>query len=144
MTIAAITEILGGTRILKKKVGTSSDLVEMIREGLPANILPALAGELAMDRKTVAQAVGISERTLSRRLSHRSRLSSAESDRTVRLARVLALATETLGGIAKASQWLQSPNRTLEGRTPFELLDTDTGVQSVETVLGRIAYGVYS
>ena len=144
MSVAAIAELLGGTKVLKKKVGTASDLVNLTREGLPADILPALAAELSMDRKAVAQAVGITERTLSRRLSTRSRLSSVESDRTVRLARVLALANETLGDISKASRWLQTPNRVLQGRTPFELLDTDAGVQSVETVLGRIAYGVYS
>jgi putative toxin-antitoxin system antitoxin component (TIGR02293 family) len=44
----------------------------------------------------------------------------------------------------KASRWLQTPNRALEGELPFNLLDTDAGVQSVETVLGRIAFGVYS
>jgi len=144
MSVAAIAELLGGAKVLKKKVGTPSDLVDLTREGLPADILPALARELSMDRKAVAQAVGITERTLSRRLSTRSRLSSVESDRTVRLARVLALANETLGDISKASRWLQTPNRVLQGHTPFELLDTDAGVQSVETVLGRIAYGVYS
>ncbi|HZD50548.1 MAG TPA: antitoxin Xre/MbcA/ParS toxin-binding domain-containing protein, partial [Silvibacterium sp.] len=119
-------------------------LVNLTREGLPADILLALAAELSMDRKAVAKAVGITERTLSRRLSTRSRLSSVESDRTVRLARILALADETMGDMSKASRWLQTPNRVLQGHTPFELLDTDAGVQSVETVLGRIAYGVYS
>ena len=144
MTVAAIAELLGGTKALKKKIGTASDLVELTREGLSADVLPALAAELSMDRKAVAQAVGITDRTLSRRLSSHSRLTSVESDRTIRLVRILALATETLGDIPKASRWLQTSNRVLQGHTPFELLDTDAGVQSVETVLGRIAYGVYS
>jgi len=30
------------------------------------------------------------------------------------------------------------------GERPFDRLDTDAGAQSVETVLGRIAYGVFS
>ena len=144
MTVEAIALALGGPKALKRTVGTSSELVALTREGLPAGILAELALGLNLDRKSVALAVGITERTLSRRLSQHSRLSSEESDRTVRLARILALATETLGDQAKASRWLQTANRVLEGRTPFELLDTDAGVQSVETVLGRIAYGVYS
>ena len=144
MTVEAIALALGGPKALKRTVGTSSELVALTREGLPAGILAELAVGLNLDRKSVALAVGITERTLSRRLSQHSRLSSEESDRTVRLARILALATETLGDQAKASRWLQTANRVLEGRTPFELLDTDAGVQSVETVLGRIAYGVYS
>jgi putative toxin-antitoxin system antitoxin component (TIGR02293 family) len=97
-----------------------------------------------MDRAAVAKVAGISGRTLSRRIASHSRLSAEESDRMVRLARVLALANETLGDRLKVSRWLQTPNRVLQGNTPFELLDTDAGVQSVETVLGRIAYGVYS
>jgi putative toxin-antitoxin system antitoxin component (TIGR02293 family) len=133
MTVAAISRVLGGKKVLKREIETTSELVSLTREGLPADILPALANELAMDRKVVARALGIPERTLSRRL-----------DRIVRLARVLALAADTFGDTAKASRWLQTPNRVLQGQTPFELLDTDTGVQSVETVLGRIAYGVYS
>lgn len=144
MTVSAIVEALGGKKVLKRKIGTSSDLVTLTREGLPAHILPAMAVELSMDRAAVAKVAGISGRTLSRRIASHSRLSAEESDRMVRLARVLALANETLGDRLKVSRWLQTPNRVLQGNTPFELLDTDAGVQSVETVLGRIAYGVYS
>ncbi len=144
MTIAAIAEVLGGKKVLKKRVGTPAQLMTLIREGLPADILPSIAAELSMDRSAVAKVVGISGRTLSRRLASRSRLSAEESDRMVRLARVLALANDTLGDRAKASRWLQTPNRVLQGSTPFELLDTDAGVQSVETILGHIAYGIYS
>ena len=68
MSVAAIAELLGGAKALKKKIGTPSDLVELTREGLSADVLPALAAELSMDRKAVAQAVGITDRTLSRRL----------------------------------------------------------------------------
>ena len=144
MTVAAIAEVLGGRKVLKKKVGTPAQLMTLIREGLPADILPSIAAELSMDRSAVAKVVGISGRTLSRRLASHSRLSAEESDRMVRLARVLALANDTLGDRTKASRWLQTPNRALQGNTPFELLDTDAGVQSVETILGRIAYGIYS
>ncbi len=144
MTVAQIAEALGGSKSLHREVGTSSDLVRLTRDGLPAEILVTLARELNLDRGTLARVIGIPQRTLSRRLSAHKRLSPEESDRTVRFARLLAMATETLGSREKASHWLQSPNRTLEGRTPLELLDTDAGAQSIETILGRIAYGVYS
>ena len=144
MTVAAIAAVLGGKKSLHYEVGTSSDLVRLTREGLPADILIALARDLEIDRAVLARIIGIPQRTLSRRLNARKRLLPHESDRMVRFARILALATETLGSKEKVSHWLKSPNRVLEGRTPFELLDTDAGVQSVETILGRIAYGVYS
>lgn len=144
MTIGAIAEVLGGKKVLRRAVGTASDLVEVTRKGLPANILPMIAGEISMDRAAVARVAGISGRTLSRRIATRSLLTAEESDRMVRLARVLAFANETLGDRAKVSHWLQTPNAALDGKRPFDLLDTDAGVRSVETVLGRIAYGVYS
>jgi putative toxin-antitoxin system antitoxin component (TIGR02293 family) len=144
MTVAAITAVLGGRRTLKRRVDSDSELTQLTRQGLPVSALLLMAEQLAVERKTVARVVGISERTLSRRISKGERLSAEESDRMVRVARVVAMATETLGNSAKASRWLQKPNRALEDQVPLELLDTDTGVRSVETVLGRIAYGIYS
>jgi putative toxin-antitoxin system antitoxin component (TIGR02293 family) len=130
--------------MLKRQVDSDSELTLLIREGLPVGTLTLLAQELDVERKTVANVIGISDRTLSRRIAKDERLSAQESDRMVRLARVFALATDTLGTAQKASLWLQTPNNVLEGQTPFSLLDTDAGVRSVETVLGRIAWGVYS
>jgi putative toxin-antitoxin system antitoxin component (TIGR02293 family) len=144
MTVAAITTILGGRRTLKRKVASDSDLVRITREGLPVDTLALLARELSIERKILAKLVGISDRTLNRRIASASRLSAEESDRIVRFARVVARATDTLGTSEKASHWLQNPNRALGGDRPLDLLDTDTGARSVETILGRIEYGIYS
>ena len=144
ITIAAIAEVLGGRKALRHRVETSSDLERATREGLSVNSLEMLAQELSMSRVAVAKLLGISERTLTRRANSDRRLTSAESDRVVRLARILALAKETLGNMERASRWLQTPNRALEGDKPIDRLDTDIGVRSVEQVLGRIEYGLYS
>jgi putative toxin-antitoxin system antitoxin component (TIGR02293 family) len=144
MTITAIAEVLGGKRTLRKKIETSAELTKATRGGLSVNILDTVAGELAMQRVAVAKLLGISERTLSRRATSKSRLTAAESDRMVRLARIIALAKETLGDMEKASRWLQTSNRALEGDRPIDRLDTDIGVRTVEQVLGRIEYGLYS
>jgi putative toxin-antitoxin system antitoxin component (TIGR02293 family) len=144
MTVAAITEVLGGRKTLKRKVDSDSDLRIITRDGLPVMTLSTLAEELNVERKTLAKVVGISDRTLSRRLANGSRLSAEESDRTMRVARVFAQAKDTFGTKEKASHWLQSPNRALRGDVPLELLDTDAGAQSVQTILLRIDYGVYS
>jgi putative toxin-antitoxin system antitoxin component (TIGR02293 family) len=99
---------------------------------------------LDVERKILAKVVGISDRTLSRRLASGSKLSAEESDRTMRVARVMAKATDTFGNAEKAAHWLKTPNRVMEGETPLSLLDTDAGVKWVETILGRIDYGLYS
>ena len=144
MTVAAITAVLGGRKTLKRKVASDTDLRVITREGLPVTTLSTLAEELDVERKTLAKVVGISDRTLSRRLANGSKLSAEESDRTMRVARVLALTKDTLGSSEKAAHWLQQPNLALGGEVPFDLLDTDAGRHDVETILRRIEYGIYS
>jgi putative toxin-antitoxin system antitoxin component (TIGR02293 family) len=57
---------------------------------------------------------------------------------------VLARAVEVLDDADKAVHWLTTPNRALGGVVPMTLLDTPEGREQVETILGRIEYGVYS
>jgi putative toxin-antitoxin system antitoxin component (TIGR02293 family) len=146
MTIAAaaIAEVLGGRKVLGRAVKKADDLAELVREGLPAGSVKLLAERLDIGSTTLSRKLGIPQRTLTRRLSHRSRLTAAESDRTVRLARIYANAVEMIGDEQKAVEWFQTPNRALGGERPLDQLDTDVSARGVEDLLGRIAYGVYS
>ncbi|HEX3437161.1 MAG TPA: antitoxin Xre/MbcA/ParS toxin-binding domain-containing protein [Pseudacidobacterium sp.] len=144
MSIDEIVDILGGRKTFRRPIRTSDELVEQIRAGLPASTIALLAATLAIHRTQVAKRLNISSRTLSRRLSAKARLTQEESDRTLRMARVIALAKEVLGTEEKASRWINTSNRALGGLRPFDQLDTDPGVRSVEEVLLRIAYGIYS
>jgi putative toxin-antitoxin system antitoxin component (TIGR02293 family) len=103
-----------------------------------------LADSLSMQRAQVAKCLNIPPRTLSRRLATNSPLTQDESDRTLRMAHIVALANEVLGAEDKASRWMVSPNRALGGKRPFDQIDTELGVRSVEQILYAIAYGMYS
>src|SRR5262250_2766451 len=144
MTAQAIAEVLGGRKVLGRTVKKADDLAELVREGLPATSITVLAERLDIGNTALSQKLGIPQRTLTRRLSLRSRLTATESDRMVRLARVFANAVEMIGDEEKAVEWLQTPNRALGGERPLDQLDTDVGAREVEDILGRIAYGVYS
>ncbi len=144
MEAAAIAEVLGGRKVLGRIVRSPDELTQLVRRGLPAGSLTALAGKLRVGNIVLSRKLGIPQRTLTRRLSQHSRLTAAESDRTVRLARVYANAVEMIGDEEKAAEWLRTPNRALSGERPLDQLDTDLGARAVEDVLGRIAYGVYS
>jgi putative toxin-antitoxin system antitoxin component (TIGR02293 family) len=144
MTTAAIAEVLGGSKVLGKKVTKPAELAKLIREGLPAKSVTALAQKLDVGNSALSRKLGIPQRTLTRRLSERSRLTAAESDRMARVARVYTNAVEILGDEDKAAEWLHSPNGALGGKRPLDELDTDVGAREVEDILGRIAYGVYS
>lgn len=144
MTTEAIAEVLGGRKVLGKAVKKADDLAQLVRQGLPATSVTALAGKLEIGNNVLSRKLGIPQRTLTRRLSQHSRLTAAESDRTVRVARVYATAVEMIGDEETAVEWLRTPNRALGGEQPLDQLDTDLGAREVEDVLGRIAYGVYS
>jgi len=144
MGTAEIVAVLGGRKTFKRPVRSTDDLAEQVRFGLPASTVELLAGSLSLHRTQVAARLNIPSRTLSRRLAAKSRLTHDESDRTLRMARVVALAKEVLGSEEKVSRWMSNPNRALGGRKPFDQLDTEPGVRSVEGVLYAIAYGMYS
>jgi len=144
MSVAEIVAVLGGKKTFKRPVRSTDDLAKQVRFGLPASTVELLAGSLSLHRSQVAERLNIPSRTLSRRLAAKSRLTHDESDRTMRMARVVALAKEVLGSDEKASHWMSNPNRALGGKRPFDQLDTEPGVRSVEEVLYRIAYGMYS
>lgn len=144
METETIAEVLGGRKVLGKAVTKPDDLAQLVRKGLPAISISALADTLHVGNGILGQKLGIPQRTLTRRLTRASRLTPAESDRTVRMARVYANAVEMIGDREKAIAWLGTPNRALGGDKPFDLLDTDMGARMVEDILGRIAYGVYS
>jgi putative toxin-antitoxin system antitoxin component (TIGR02293 family) len=144
MEIQAIAEVLGGRKVLGRAIKKPDDLAHLIRKGLPAGSVTALAQKLHVGNALLSRRLGIPQRTLSRRLSQSSLLTPAESDRTVRVARVYANAVEMIGDEDKAIQWLGTPNRALSGERPLDQLDTDMGARMVEDILGRIAYGVYS
>ncbi len=143
METEAIAEILGRRKVLDKAIKKPDDLAQLVRGGLPqVPFRPWLKG-FNGQRRSVTETQH-SPATLTRRLSHGSLLTAAESDRTVRMARVCANAVEMIGDQDKAIEWLGTPNRALGGERPLDQLDTDTGARMVEDILGRIAYGVYS
>lgn len=142
-TIEQVSELLGGRKVLGKKLHSQLELVSLLRAGLPYEALEAITCKLDISVDVASMALHLARRTLARRKGQ-NRLDSQESERIVRLAGIAAQATSTLGGLDKAKPWLITPNRALGGAAPITLLDTDVGTRAVEDVLLRIEHGVYS
>lgn len=143
MGAIGVVELLGGERVLRRKLSGPLEMVEALRAGLPYKSLEAVMAALGLSREEASAVLSVPLRTLVRRKQDR-RLRADESDRLYRLARVAARAVQVLESAEKAALWLRRPNRALGGVVPLELLDTEAGTQEVEAVLGRIEYGVYS
>jgi putative toxin-antitoxin system antitoxin component (TIGR02293 family) len=139
-----VTSLLGGYRVLGRRLNSDMNCVELIREGLPFASVSAAAKALQLSEEQVLTALRIPKRTVARRKAANGRLNASESERVLRLGRAIAAATDVLGNREKAASWITGYNLALGGVTPISLLDTDFGLQQVLDVLGRIEYGVYS
>jgi putative toxin-antitoxin system antitoxin component (TIGR02293 family) len=114
---------------------------EIVR-GIAARRVKKLIDRGVLDAKQVYRV--IPERTFGRRLAKGEPLKPAEADAIGRLLRVAEEAEKTFGEADFARKWLNYPNPALGDRIPIEMAETDAGAREVETVLTRIAYGVYS
>jgi len=97
-----------------------------------------LLGITVADAATI---VGASTRTITRKEQSREPLTTAETDRAYRLARVADLAVELIGNRTRAIAWLKVPNHYLGDETPLAMLETEIGTDLVVESLYAIAYG---
>lgn len=80
----------------------------------------------------------VPEATFKRRV----RLSPAESERTERLARVIAAAEYAWNNQEDARAWLTKRHAELGRRSPLETAMTELGARQVEELLDRLVYGI--
>lgn len=117
----------------------------IVRGGVPARTLREIAELLKIDLDMLAAAVRIPRRTLERRLAASSTvLPFDEGDRTVRIGRLLARATDVFEDKDEAAKWFTERSEMFAGASPLELCATDAGARAVEQVLGRIEHGVFA
>lgn len=146
-TLHKVTELLGGARLLSRRVTSPLDAHELLLRGLPPSALDHLVRQLVSIHKTdsLEKAVGMSLRTYQRRKDAPAKpLSQEQSGRTWKFAEILARATDVFGSQAEAEQWLERAAIGLDQRRPIDLLATPAGVELVEDYLTRLEYGVYA
>jgi putative toxin-antitoxin system antitoxin component (TIGR02293 family) len=140
--ISANRDVLSNIR---KKLGiislrSDADLVRLVEEQLPLGVISALVKH-GLQEKEIYNLV-LPRRTLQHRRARKEKLTREESDRAVRLARLVAL-TERVFGDAKAGMdWLRAPKMRDGGRAPIKLMATETGARLVEEMLHQIDQGL--
>jgi len=120
---------------------TESDILRLVEGRLGASVIKRLSA-LGLERSEIDEVV-IPSRTLQHRRSRREKLTMEESDRVLRIIRVLSSAETVYGSRERALAWLRKPQVRLEGRSPLSLLKTDTGSRIVEETLIQIDEGMY-
>lgn len=139
---------LGGAHLYATLLGLehveTSELLERVQAGLPYRAFERLQRNLQLDTDELAALVNIPRRTLARRRLER-RFTPEESDRLVRVSRVLGRALALFDGDVEAARsWFATPALALAGRTPLAVSASELGAREVENLLGRLEHGVFS
>lgn len=129
---------------LKDRVASLSHVFieKAVEGGLPRQALRHVAELLAGGdvKKTAALELAVVPKTTLERRERK--LSTQESERTERIARLFVHARRALGTDAEAREFMSSPHPELDGRTPIEVARTDLGTRRTERILTAIEYGL--
>jgi putative toxin-antitoxin system antitoxin component (TIGR02293 family) len=118
------------------------DMAEIAEKGLPTDSIAYLK-EKGLTFSEVSEIV-ISPRTLKHRKARGEQLSVEETDRMLRVARIIFLADQVFGNHEKALTWLRQVDERINDRIPLSMLHTESGGRLVENLLWQIDEGVYS
>jgi putative toxin-antitoxin system antitoxin component (TIGR02293 family) len=114
--------------------------ISLIREGAPAETFAQTAKNIGLAQAELAKKLGLSPRTMA---SRRTRLTSEETEKTLRAKYLFEQAVGVFGSEEEARRWLTNPAYGLEDQRPIDLLDTEPGAMQVRDYLGAIECGNY-
>ena len=120
---------------------TVSELESAVSAGLPKKALERLSSRLHHDPRAASayKFKLVPQATWKRRSG---RLSAGESERTERLARVLAAAEFVWDDRESAREWMATSHRELGGQKPLDAARTELGARRVEELLDKLFFGL--
>jgi putative toxin-antitoxin system antitoxin component (TIGR02293 family) len=141
IVVSHIADVLGGHPVLRRRLGSLAALNDAVAGGLPKAALRQTASRIFLGKLEQKQLMNriVPEATFKRR---RDRLSAAESERTERIARVVANAEYVWGERGDARRFLTTPHPALRDKTPIDASMTELGARQVEEILGKIFHGL--
>lgn len=134
--VSETVRIMGGERVLGRRVRVMDDLRRAVEAGLPVQTLTEVMqhlGSAELRYRIVPKA------TLHRR---KTKLTPVESERVERLARVIALAEQVWEDEDLAREFLMSPQTRLGGVRPVDMARSELGARQVEDLLWEMEYSL--
>ncbi|EBL6422026.1 DUF2384 domain-containing protein [Salmonella enterica subsp. enterica serovar Give] len=118
-------------------------LLGQINEGLDGKVANLIVDWAKITQNDLRKMSGIPSTTFSR--SVKARFSPEQSERLVRIIRVIDRAVDLFeGNKEEAQKWLNEPNKALNWKVPAELMASETGAYEVIKLITRLEHGVYS
>lgn len=141
MTAFVSPQLIADVMGLPQRIRSLSDLANAVRSGLPKSALRASAARLFKGTAAQTELIHsvIPEATLKRR---KDLLKPDESERTERLARVIATAQYVWDDDEDARRFLTTPHSELAGKRPVDVALTELGARQIEELLWKLFYGL--
>ncbi|CAM2158835.1 Antitoxin Xre (plasmid) [Pararobbsia alpina] len=127
--------------LLAAPVRSGFDLATLARERIDIAVLDRL---IQRGLRADELAFIIPRRTLAHRRQHDERLTLEESDRAIRLARIIAQAIATFDDNDKAMGWLRAPKKRFGGASGLDMAGTEHGARLVEEALVQLEEGYFA
>jgi putative toxin-antitoxin system antitoxin component (TIGR02293 family) len=105
-----------------------SELTLLKKYGLPEN--------------KVAKLAGISQRTINRWKKNKTHPSESSLRNFQQVIELITKLEEVFENENEAKHWLSTPNDSLNGKSPKEVLVEDNGLQKILTLLTRLEWGI--
>jgi putative toxin-antitoxin system antitoxin component (TIGR02293 family) len=128
-------------QLLDARIHSGVDLAELASERVEVVVIDRLS---AHGLKADELSFIIPRRTLAHRRQNNERLSPEESDKAIRLAKIVAQASAAFGDQEKAMYWLRSPLKRFGGKSALEMTGTEQGARLVEEALVQLDEGYFS
>lgn len=122
--------------------GSDQEGAAMVEAGLPNGVVQRFLDK-GLSRNEVFELI-LPLRTYKHRRARREPLSTVESERALRAARLLAQARQVMGEQNLALAWVREPKRRFSGRSPLQMMATEPGGRLVEEFLVQIDEGLFA
>jgi putative toxin-antitoxin system antitoxin component (TIGR02293 family) len=145
--------VAGKVNYLTITQSSQLERIGVVKKGLPARILVALADDMSVPRERLYAWLGIARTTANRKVTKGETLSQDESERALGIARLVGevqrIVTESgdptqFDAARWTAEWLEESNAALGGRTPGEFMDTAEGRDVVSTLVTQMQSGAYA
>ena len=137
-----IANVLGGRRVLGRRVTSMRELDNLVREGMPKAALDTFVDTLSASRHGEF-AIRLRNRIVPRATYKRvDRFNLQVSETTERMARLYAMALAVFDHAEAAAHFMSNPHPELDDRAPFEVALTEIGGREVEEVIERGLHGL--
>ena len=143
MELSGVMKVLGGQKVLGKRIKSRMDLIELSKTGVTKNALVHLAKFMSFSVRQMAEFLPVTERTI-KRYSPEAHFNRVVSEQILQIAEVAAKGTEVFEDTNRFLAWMNHPNKALANKTPASLLSSRFGIEMVLDELGRLQHGVFS